>query len=102
MIMKTGVLFGSLVAAALFAGTAAQAGIVTSSTGASSFPLGGTIGAYAGGTTLVTFDSGVVGGPNTNFQANGFNFNTTGGTGGGIRTGTTPNEFAQPVGSTGN
>jgi hypothetical protein len=90
--MKTGVLFGSLAAVALLASTAAQAAIVTNSTGATTF-AGGVIGSYAGGTTLVTFDSGVVGGPNTNFTAQGFNFNTTGGSGGGIRTGSVNSTF---------
>ena len=94
--------FGAVAGLALIASTAAQAAIVTSSTGASSFPTGGTIGAYPGGTTLVTFDAAVSSGPNTPFETQGFLFSTAGGTGGGIRTGTTVNEYAQPVGSTGN
>lgn len=87
----------SLAAVALLASTAANAAIVTTSQGASTFP-----GNYAPGTTLVTFDNLIVGGPDTNFSTQGFNFTAVGGSGGGIRTNSVPSAYAQPATSSDN
>lgn len=94
--MKTGVLFGTLTAVALLASTVAQAAVTTSSQGASTF-----LGPYPGGTTVVTFDTVAANTP-TPFATQGFNFTGTDGAGGIVRSGSVPNQYAQPATSTTN